>query len=152
MNDHQFVVGLGDTERPALGFMPAPAIARRCIEPGNYVLIRDDAGRRRGFLLHGPARPGEPLHIYQACVEYDHRLRRYAADAVAVVALRGQVKGATEISLRCALDLAANAFWIAIGFTLIRYEIGGQQKQRTIARYSLPLNAAIPLCRQPAFF
>lgn len=137
ITDLAFVVGLGDTERHSLGFIPEPTIQRRCIEPGNYVLIYDQHGHRRGYILHGPLKAGRAVHIYQTCVETDFRMRTFAAHAVEQLRQRALVVGCTSIDLRCALDLSANAFWLAIGFTLLRYEMGGSQRQRAIAHYSM---------------
>lgn len=152
ITDLAYILGLGQTERRALGFIPAPAIAQRCIQPGRYLTIRDRHGRRRGFLLYGPLNPGRPVHIYQTCVEPDYRLRTYAARAVTELARRALAAGCTSIDLRCALDLTANAFWTALGFSLVRYEIGGRQKERAIARYTLPLGPDSLSCLPARFW
>lgn len=144
MTDLDFIVGLGNTERDALGFIPKPAIQRRMTAPGHYAMIRDHTGRRRGFLLHGPPSRGLPLHIYQVCVEYDFRLRGHAAEAVRTIYRRGLAAGATDLVLRCALDLQANLFWQALGFTLIQHHVGGTSKNRIIAEYSLPIRLSEP--------
>lgn len=143
MTDFAFIIELGNAERPALGHIPSPSIKRRMIDPGNYVIIRDGHGNRRGFILHGPPRPAVPLHIYQTCVEHDYRLRGWAAQAVASIAQRGLLAGATEVNLRCAADLPALNFWSEIGFIFRQWHIGGTQRQRVIAELYLPL-AAIP--------
>ena len=116
------------------------------VQPGNYVIIRDGHGHRRGYILHGPPHPDRPLHIYQTCVEIDYRLRGYAAQAVATVAQRGTVAHATEINLRCAADLPAIHFWSYCGFTFRQWHVGGEQRERLIAELFLPL-AAIPPAR-----
>jgi hypothetical protein len=134
-----FSVELSDSERSALGFIPAPSIRRRCIEPGNYVLIRDGHSHMRGYLLHGTPRRDRPLHIYQACVECSYRLRGYAATAVAEVAERGHLAGSAEINLRCATDLPAIAFWHYCGFRFRQYKVGGLTLNRVIAEMYYPL-------------
>jgi hypothetical protein len=143
MNDFQFVVALGNTETDALALIPAPAIKRRMIDPGFYIIIRDQVGRRRGYILHGPPRAGKPLHIYQTCVEIDYRLRGYAAAAITTLALRATVANCTEIHLRCAQDLDAIDFWQALGFTFRQWQVGGNQRKRLIAELYLPL-APVP--------
>jgi len=134
-----FIIELGDSERQALGFIPAPSIKRRCIDTGNYVIIVDGHQHSRGFLLHGPPRAGRPLHIYQACVEPSYRLRGYAAQAVAEVARRGRSAGSNEINLRCACDLPAIAFWSFCGFRLRQHHVGGHMQNRIIAELYYPL-------------
>ena len=144
MDPLNFIIELGDSERAALGFIPAPAIQRRCIDTGNYVMIVDGHQHRRGFLLHGQPRAGRPLHIYQACVEPSYRLRGYAARAVATIAQRGRLAGANEINLRCATDLPAIAFWAYCGFRFRQHHVGGCTKTRIIAELYYPL------CHAPA--
>lgn len=147
-----FIVRLQRTETHALGFIPASAIQRRMLATDNYVLIRDGHGRRHGYLLHGPPRRDKPLHIYQACVEPDYRLRGYAADAVQTIIRRGLAAGSTELTLRCALDLRANLFWQALGFQLLGYTPGGNQRNRIIAVYSLPIGDPLRSTASGLFF
>jgi len=147
MTDLAFIIELGNSERPALGHIPAPSIKRRMTDTGCYVVIRDDHAHRRGFILHGPPRAGVPLHIYQTCVETDYRLRAWAAQAVNTVAQRGLLAGATEVNLRCAADLPALAFWTAIGFTFRQWHVGGNQRQRLIAEMYLPLSSTPSIVR-----
>ena len=142
LTDLAFIVGLHRTESDKLGFIPAPTIRDRYLAQGNYVIVRDRQGRSRGYILHGPTRPGRPLHITQVCTELDHRLRGFAANAVRTIELRGLAAGCTELRLRCALELPANAFWRALGFQLRGYAIGGNTSQRIIAEYILPLGPA----------
>jgi len=137
--DLEYVVALHRTESDALGFIPAPAIERRYLATGDHEWVTDRHGRRRGYLLHGPARWGKPLHIIQTCVEPDFRLRHFAAAAVERIAEKGRLAGSTELRLRCALDLPANAFWLALGFQLLQFAIGGQVTMRTIAEYWRPI-------------
>ena len=82
MDDADFIIGLMKTETDAVGFIPSFAIRERWMPSGRYIIQRDRRGRRRGYLLHGPARSAEPLHVNQVCIDYDHRLKGYAAIAV----------------------------------------------------------------------
>ena len=137
--DLEYVVRLHRTESDALGFIPAPSIQRRYLDTGDHEWVTDGHGRRRGYLLHGPARWGKALHIIQTVVEPDYRLRYYAAAAVQRIEEKGRIAGCTEIRLRCAVDLTANAFWLALGFQLLQFAIGGRVTRRTIAEYSRPI-------------
>ena len=139
MNDADFIIGLMKTETDALGFIPAPAIRSRWIPKGRYIIQRDRRGRRRGYLLHGPARPGRELFVNQVCIEYDHRLRGHAGLVVRELLNRAHDAGCAAINLRCAADLFANYFWMACGFTLINIEPGGKRRDREICVYRMSL-------------
>ena len=140
MNDASYIIGLMKTETDALGFIPAPAIHSRWIPKGRYIIQRDRRGRRRGYLLHGPATPGRELFVNQVCIEYDHRLKGHAFFAVRELFNRAHDAGCTAINLRCATDLSANWFWLSIGFTLIELIPGGNRRRRQISVYRMDLN------------
>jgi GNAT superfamily N-acetyltransferase len=137
--DLEYIVRLHRTESDALGFIPAPSIQRRYLETRDHEWVIDHHGRRRGYLLHGPARWGKPLHIIQTCVEPDYRLRYFAAAAIQRIEEKGRLAGCTELRLRCGLDLPANAFWLALGFYLLQFAVGGRITGRTIAEYYRPI-------------
>jgi len=139
VNDATFILGLMRTETAALGFIPSTAIRQRWIKNRRYVIQRTRSGRPRGYILYGPPHPGRPLHINQACIDYDHRLRGYGILAVRELVKRALRAGSTSIRLRCALDLPANAFWYAAGFHATGCEPGGKQRHRQIIQYELDL-------------
>lgn len=140
MHDEDFIIGLMKTETDALGFIPSPAIRSRWIPKGRYIIQHDRRGRRRGYLLHGPAKRGHELYVNQVCIEYDHRLRGYAFLAVQELFNRAQNAGCTGINLRCAADLSANWFWLATGFTLTAVIPGGKRRGRDICVYQMDLH------------
>ena len=135
MDDATYIIELMKTEREALGFIPSTSIRSYWMKHGYYVLQVDLHGRRRGYILHGPPRPGRQLKIYQACIDYDYRLRGFGYSAVRTVQQRAIHAGATAITLRCAADLNANEFWMQCGFTPIRTEPGGTKRKRLIVTY-----------------
>jgi hypothetical protein len=139
MDDASFIIGLMKTETDALGFIPAPAIRSRWIPKGRYIIQRDRRGRRRGYLLHGPARPGRELFVNQVCIEHDYRLKGHAWFAVRELFNRAHAARCTAINLRCAADLSANWFWLSVGFTLIDVIRGGQRRDREISVYRMKL-------------
>lgn len=141
MDDAAFIVGLMRTERDALGFIPDTAVRERWVRLARYVLQRDRWRRRCGYLLHGPGKRARPFHINQACIQHDHRLRGHGATAVREVIRRAEEAGATEVRLNCAADLAANAFWQALGFELVAARPGGSKRQRWVFTYVLRLPA-----------
>lgn len=147
-----WITGLARHETHTLGFIPAASIKRQCIDPGNYCWIQDRHGRHCGFILHGPIRSAQPIHIYQTCVEQDKRLRTYAAQAIRRIWLRGEAAGATGLSVRCAADLPANEFWKALGFQFLQFELGGKSRNRVICSYFLPICGALPQPTKPVWF
>ncbi len=142
MNDADFIISLMKTETDALGFIPAPAIRSRWIPKSRYIIQRDRRGRRRGYLLHGPARPGRELFVNQVCIEYDHRLRGYAYLAVRELFNRASAAECSSINLRCAANLSANWFWLAVGFRLVNIIRGGQRRGNSICVYRIDLRRA----------
>ena len=142
MDDASYIIGLMKTETVALGFIPSPTIRDRFVRRGLYVIQRDARGRRRGYLLHGPPKPGRRLHIHQACIDYDYRQRGFGILAVRTVIMRALQADCSAVTLRCALDLPANAFWHAAGFEVEEVLPGGKQRHRVILRYVLPLAGA----------
>jgi len=154
--DLDYIVRLHRTESNALGFIPSASIQRRYLDTGDHEWVVDTRGRHRGYLLHGPARWGKPLHIIQTCVEPDYRLRYFATAAVQRIEEKGRLAGCTEIRLRCAIDLSANTFWLALGFQLSQFAIGGRVTGRTIAEYSRPILqspriAPVAICLPPTW-
>lgn len=139
MNDTAFIVHLMRTETDALGFIPSTAIKTRWIPTGRYIIQRNRTGRRVGYLLHGPLHQGKPLHVNQVCIDIDDRLCTYAAQAVTELIKRARTVRATEIRLRCALDLPANQFWTAMGFIPQTVTDGGRRRKRKIVHYTLPI-------------
>ncbi len=152
MDDATFIIGLMKTETDALGFIPAPAIRSRWIPKGRYIIQRDRRGRRRGYLLHGPAKPGQPLFVNQVCIKYDHRRLGYAFLAIRELFNRAHDAGCTAINLRCAADLSANSFWLAVGFKLINVIPGGHRRQREICVYRMDLPKFAAQLRTPQRF
>lgn len=139
MTDEDFIVELMRRDTDALGFIPRPALHDRITRRGRFILQRDGFGRRRGYLLHGPPRPNQPLRIYQVCVDVDHRRILHATQMLDELLRRAREGGATEILLRCATDLAANAFWRAIGAIPTATIQGGRRRRRQITLYRLPV-------------
>lgn len=139
MDDAAFIIGLMKTETDALGFIPSFAIEDRWIPSGRYIIQRDRRGRRRGYLLHGPARKADPLYVNQVCIDHDHRLKKYATAALAELYKRATQAGCSSIRLRCAADLEANAFWTAAGFLPVGIYAGGKRRDRQIIEYKMDL-------------
>lgn len=139
LTDAQVIIALMKTETDALGFIPDRAIKNRFVPKGHYRMIRSHAGRRRGYFLLSPLRPGKPLQIHQACVDYDFRRSHFAAAALGDLLVEARANQVPEIRLRCALDLDANLFWGQMGFHLDKITAGGARRKRMIANWRLVL-------------
>lgn len=139
MDDAHYITALMRRDTDALGFIPAPALHDRILRHGRYLIQHDAQGNRRGYLLHGPPIAGKPLRVYQVCVDLDHRRILYATRMVRQLIERARRAGATDILLRCATDLDANAFWRAVGAQPVGLVQGGQRRRRWITLYSLPV-------------
>jgi ribosomal protein S18 acetylase RimI-like enzyme len=146
MTDQDFIIGLMRTETDALGFIPAPTVRNRFIAQGNYRISTDRSGKRRGYLLHGPIKPGHILQIHQACVEYDKRLRGHGIQMVDRLIADAASRGAPAVLLRCAAELDAVDFWKALGFNELLRSAGGARRNRqiiTFCRRILPIQTLI---------
>ena len=126
-------------ESNAVGFIPRATVQNRYIARGCYLLQRNSLNEPIGYLLHGRPKRGWPLHVHQVAIRIDHRRRLNATRLLRTLEGRAVHDGATCITLRCALDLEANQFWLASGFRLISTTPGGSGRHRQIATYRLDL-------------
>ncbi len=141
MDDLDYIVGLMRTETDAVGFIPSTAIANYWLRRGQYIIPRSRHGPRRGYLLHGPTKPHKLLRVHQVLIDYDWRRRAHATAAVRQLIARARRAGAPTIQLRCAADLDANAFWLAMGFTPTGIQNPPNRRSRAIITYRLDLTA-----------
>ncbi len=146
MNDANWIAGLMRENYEAVGFIPEPTVQQRYIYHGNYVFQTDEAGKRIGYILHGPIRYGQPVTISQHVIQYEKRSHGYGLIAFDTLRRRAIQNGASSIRLRVADDLPAVLFWQACGFSCHRVLPGGQARQRLIIEMFLPL--ALPLIEQ----
>jgi len=128
----------------ALGFIPHTQLKRRWIDRQLYVPIQPRGTGARGYLLHGPPKPGRPLSIHQICVDQDYRLNYHASAALNTLIQRANQHQASLIRLRCASDLEANLFWLSVGFRLVATNRGGKARGRQINEYHLQLREPQP--------
>jgi hypothetical protein len=139
MTDLTFIRDTMKTETSALGFIPDSTLYLRIVQPGLYLIQRDDRHRRIGYLLHGPLHAGKPLYVYQVLIQTDKRRIKHATHLLQQLRSRATLAECPEIRLRCATHLEANAFWRASGFRLDAITPGGLKRHRQIAHYSLAL-------------
>lgn len=138
MDDLDFIVGLMACNREELGFIPATTVETRYVARGLYVLLP-----RRGYLLHGVPQAFQPLHISQACVEYDLRSRGYGRFMIDQIVERATTAHASGISLRCAETNESNEFWAAMGFEHIKTLAPDNKRKRRLNIWWMPITPSL---------
>jgi hypothetical protein len=128
-----YVVSLAKRERETIGFIPGERYLQ-AYEAGQLVGQRFN-GELCGFLYHGPIRADRAVHIWQCAIQVDARRLNAATEVVAAFVARCERRQAACIRLRCAAELEANAFWVAMGFTPVRVVAGGLSRGRLIIEY-----------------
>ena len=139
LTDLSFIQSLADKNENAVGFIPYSGIAQY-IADGDYILQRDNRGRRVGYVLHGKPQPGGILTVAQLVIEFDYRQRGHAMDTMRELIARANAVNMREIKLTCADDLlAAHELWRAVGFERTRTIPATNTRQRTKGVYILDL-------------
>jgi len=139
ITDADFICGLMKHNTNALGFIPRPTIEERFIPRGNYVIQHNLFRKRIGYLLNGPLHKDGTLHVHQACIDLDRRLRGFGAIAWNQLLQRAIRQNARRVLLRCAEDLEAIHFWTQLGFHETHRSTGGQRRHRTIVHFEYRL-------------
>lgn len=138
MNTVELVAGMMKQNYDAVGFIPTTRI-ELYERSGQIILQNDLRGRAAGYLIYGTALPGKPLSVYQTCIDHDRRLLGFGETAVHALIERATVRNCSAIKLRCADDLAANAFWLSLGFEHTNTLHPGNKRNRAINVYVLQL-------------
>lgn len=112
----------------ALSFIPRPRLLEYAMR--GQILAEYENGDLCGFAVIG--RGSDWLHVYQCCIQYDARRIYHGLNLVAQIEAVAMTRGLQGISLRCADDLPANAFWLAAGFEKVAVLPGGVRRGRTI--------------------
>ena len=109
---------LADTDKSALGFLPASAYHEAGMRGHLWIAIGDDR-RLRGYLFFGGRFPR--LRVVQLYVRPDCRRSGTARTLIAELVKHGESHDYLTIAARVAVDLVkANAFWKANGFSATR--------------------------------
>jgi hypothetical protein len=124
---------LANSERPSLGFIPYPRLARD--EAAGRLRHQIENGTWVGYLVHGPMKANRHLHINQECI--DKSARRYGSATRLFHGLLADAIAAASLSIRltCAADLDSNRFWLSLGFDLANHLV------RQVNKRGRPLNA-----------
>jgi ribosomal protein S18 acetylase RimI-like enzyme len=142
-----------DSEREALGFLPAPAYAEAIKQRKLIALVADQDGRLAyaGHLLFGGIFPH--LRVRQICIAPSHRRHGNATLLLRALKAQGEAEGYLSIVANVASDLtAANLFYERNGFATQRLKSGGVTRNRTINVKTLQLESPslIDLMSKPA--
>jgi GNAT superfamily N-acetyltransferase len=132
--DLLYVVSLAKQLRESLGFLPLCAYDLARAE--SRLQLQRDNDQPIGFLLHGRPRPGKWLRIYQTAIQLDARRLHNATALVHSLEAQARVSGCPGVSLCCAAELEANAFWQSLGYVAIEVFPGGGKRRRRITRYA----------------
>jgi hypothetical protein len=133
--DLTYIDSLQRANLEALSFYPR-AVFEREIENSRIVLALLN-NEPAGYLYHGAF--GTILKIHQACIQYDARGQLYGAQLVAWLIDLCRAANVYSISLRCGSDIAANAFWNAMGFHCQSVTPGGIRRARDINTWRLDI-------------
>jgi len=135
MDRTDFIVGLMKENTDALGFIPRPTIVKQFIRTDRIIIQRNRYRKAIGYLLHGPVHPDGHLIIHQACIRLDKRCAGFGRQALSELLTRAARARALTITLRCAWDLEAIAFWFESGFTPVAIVPGGKRRRRSIVSF-----------------
>lgn len=142
MTDLEFIAGLMRENYEAVGFLPTSAIQERYMN-GQHIIQTDLAGRRVGYLLHGVPAPGHVLTVAQTVVEYDKRTIGFGNEMVDELIRRARSRYCRSLILKCAEDLDANTFWLAVGFQHTNTLYPNNARRRAINVYTLDLQPTL---------
>ena len=122
----------------ALSFLPRPRLLEYAVR--GQLMVETENGDPCGFLVYGLGWPY--MKVYQAAVEYDARRHEHGLALVGRLIQKARQRGCHAISLWCADDLAANAFWEAAGFAFAGKRQGGTRRGRQHNRWMLVVDSA----------
>lgn len=129
----------------ALSFLPLPRL-KEYARLGQ-LMVETENDEPCGFLVHGVGFPA--MRIYQHCIQYDARRRDHGLALVGRLIRKAVAERYEAISLKCAADLEANAFWREAGFNFVRTIPGGKRRGRTLNVWYMEL-PALTLFRTPS--
>ena len=122
----------------ALSFLPRPRLLEYAVR--GQLIVETENGEPCGFLVFGNGWPY--LKVYQVAVEYDARRREHGLALVGRLIQKARERGCHAVSLWCANDLDANAFWESAGFSFAGQRTGGRARGRMHNRWVLVVDSA----------
>jgi hypothetical protein len=112
----------------ALSFYPMSVFERES-ERGRIMLSILN-GQPCGYIYRGSGLPD--MRCHQICIQYDVRRKLYGGLLVGALESVANSIGSSSITLRCAFDLDANAFWRDLGYSCVHVAAGGIRRNRKI--------------------
>lgn len=123
-----YCVDLHRRNSEQLGLLPKDRM-RWYVERGQ-VFTTTEGGLLCGYLIAGMKAPW--ARIWQACVEFSLRGLGHGRRLVEQLRDEALRRGCTGITLRCRDGMAANWFWAALGFIILRTVPGGGRRGRPL--------------------
>lgn len=122
----------------SIGFLPWPKVCDLCSR--NQAGIATENNDIVGFVLHG--RNTDATRIFQIWTRADARRLLYGACLVRGVERFAIATDSPAISLKCATDLPAIKFWLALGFVPMQRIMAGSARARTLIRFERTVRTA----------
>ena len=130
------ICALADTNKSALGFLPAHVYRDACMRGRLWIDIDND-GKLRGYLYFGGRYPR--LRVFQIFVRPEFRGSGIARKLLRKLREYGEGLNCLTITAKVATELKANAFWKASGFILTR-RIARKATKRPLNVYTFELD------------
>lgn len=140
----RYVTDLMAKNYEAVGFLPAPRIEQYA--RAGQLWLQQENDEPCGYLIFGRGWP--TLRVYQTCIQVDARNLDHATALVGRLIQTAEREGYEAISLHCADDLEANAFWAAMGFQFGGTRDNGNRRGRLHNKWVYWLSAPL----QPNLF
>ena len=124
LRDVSYIDWLRAKEGDAVGFIPKARYEMEISgERGGDIILAKENNEPVGFayITYGPPLSAK---IQQIAVQADARRMERGTALIAEITARAKRKGCAEIGARCAEDLEANEFWLALGFERIAGAMG----------------------------
>jgi GNAT superfamily N-acetyltransferase len=126
MEDLNSIKVLADANKAALGFVLRPALAAG-IKKG-WVLVAENCNQRIIGFVHYRHRQDSQTTLYEICLDEDWRGNGVGRSLIGALSDEAAILGKDRIRLKSPVDLSANGFYQALGFTLLGVEIGKQRR------------------------
>ena len=140
-SDLSYIDALQKKNAEELSFYPKTVFEREIDQ--QRILLALVNNQHAGYLYHGAMSFDKVNKIHQACIEYDLRGQWYGAGLVNQLESMNKIISSDGISLRCGSDIAANQFWLRMGFSCIDIRPGGVRRMRDINVWYKPLKEGL---------
>lgn len=124
---------LADNNTSTLGFVLRPSLIAG-IEM-RWLILAEISSEVVGF-VHYRHRRDSQTTLYEICVAQGHRRKGIGKTLISVLIAESSARGKTHIRLKAPVDIQANDFYRAIGFTLMGME-SGRNRSLNIWTYTL---------------